>query len=703
MGGQIIQCFLGQCGLQVGNAVWELACVENGLDPSGVKLNPDTADVDSGIDTAFSQTRSGRYVPRCTLIDTEPTVIDEVRVGVYRNLFNPQQLVNGWEDSASNFARGYYQNARKLMQPSMNAVRQLTEACDNLQAFTFHHSNGGGTGSGFTAALLEKIRDEYAKRVCFGLTLCPSDSLTNSTVEAYNSLLGFYVPTDYIDFSILLDNQALLKACVDKIGIPRPTMTHLNRIHAQVMSGLLSPLQFDSQLSANVSALLTNLVPYPSAHFLVSSMSPLRGYAVTDYEANSCYTLTQQAFEADRQLLTCPADHRTVYLSCCLFYRGGVSGKQVNSSILHLKQSGRLPWVDWCPTGFKVAISHQPITCIPGSYLNPASCSLVMLHNSTMIVPSLSRLLSEFQLLYSRRAFIHWFAAEGMDESQFSETLSKLTQLRDEYIQFQQSDSTGHHSNEISYRSQAPSKMKNYSASPYQLPSNESFVDSCPNITFRNTFSSQTLPVLMGRQNTAFSQASLNLTGYPRCPTCTGMFDSVQYPYTSGEFSEKQEGILTQPTDPLDPTSGLHLNSLTDCCWATELGDNLSHDTWQVKNIKSTSSMMTSTRAHKEKSTVGHQVGLTTEPLLQSPRKLHTCFPHSIVSHPCREESTSVSTQKMCQGQPPNVTPILRNQQNTVTNLDEHAPNMVRRKSCKVHGHRRTCTTGSSCIVQASD
>ncbi|KAA3675700.1 uncharacterized protein DEA37_0013233 [Paragonimus westermani] len=61
--GQIIQCFLGHCGLQVGNAVWELACVENGLDPNGVKLSPDTADVDSGIDTAFTQTRSGRYVP----------------------------------------------------------------------------------------------------------------------------------------------------------------------------------------------------------------------------------------------------------------------------------------------------------------------------------------------------------------------------------------------------------------------------------------------------------------------------------------------------------------------------------------------------------------------------------------------------------------------------------------------------------------
>ncbi|KAF8569058.1 hypothetical protein P879_03247 [Paragonimus westermani] len=633
MGGQIIQCFLGQCGLQVGNAVWELACVQNNLDPNGVKLNTDTADMESGIDTAFTQTRSGRYVPRCTMIDTEPTVIDEVRVGVYRNLFDSHQLVNGLEDSASNFARGYYRNSRKLMQPSMNAVRQLAEACDNLQSFAFHHSNGGGTGSGFTAALLEKIQDEYAKRICFGLTLCPSASLTNSTVEAYNALLSFYIQTDHIDFSILLDNQALLKACVDKIGIPRPTMTHLNRLHAQVMSGLLSPLQFDSQLSANVSALLTNLVPYPSAHFLVSSLSPLRGYAVTDYEANSCHTLTQQAFEADRQFLTCGADYRSVYLSCCLFYRGDVSGRQVNSSILQLKQSGRLPWVDWCPTGFKVAISHQPMTCIPGSYLNPTSCSLVMLHNSTTILPSLSRLISEFQLLYSRRAFIHWFSAEGMDESQFSETLSKLSQLRDEYIQFQQSDSTGPQSNGISYHLQKPSTMGNYSASPYHLQSDESFVNSCPNITLRNTFSSQTLPVPVCRQNRVFSQTSMNLMACPHCPVHTGMFHSIQYPYILGEFTNKQQGILTQPNGSSDPTLGMQLSSFAECCSATEFGDNLSPDTWEVKKTGPT--------AHKEKSTAGRQVGSKVWSLTQKPRKVHTCFPHTAVFHPCRKESIS--------------------------------------------------------------
>ncbi|KAF6770418.1 hypothetical protein AHF37_10765 [Paragonimus kellicotti] len=259
------------------------------------------------------------------------------------------------------------------------------------------------------------------------------------------------------------------------------------------------------------------------------------------------------------------------------------------------------------------------------------------------------------------------------------------------------------HSNEISYRPQTTPKMENYSASPYQLPSNESFIDSCPNITLRNTFSSQTLPVPMSLQNMVFSQTSLKPVGHSRCPTLTDMCDSTQYPYMSDEFSEKQERNLTQPNGSSDPTSGLHLSSLTDYCWATELGDNLSPDTWQVKNIRPTALIVTSKKAHKEKSTVGHQVGLTMEPLPQSPRKMHTCFPHSTVSHPYRKESTSVNTQKNCQGQLFRVTPILQNQQNTVTNADGLTPTLVRRKSCKVHGHRPTCNTGRSCIVQASD
>ena len=51
---------------------------------------------------------SGKHVPRAVFIDLEPTVIDEVRTGTYRQLSHPEQLITGKEDATNNYARGHY-------------------------------------------------------------------------------------------------------------------------------------------------------------------------------------------------------------------------------------------------------------------------------------------------------------------------------------------------------------------------------------------------------------------------------------------------------------------------------------------------------------------------------------------------------------------------------------------------------------------
>ena len=55
-----------------------------------------------GFSTFFSETSSGKYVPRSLYIDLEPNVIDEVRTGKYRELFHPETMITGKEDAASN-------------------------------------------------------------------------------------------------------------------------------------------------------------------------------------------------------------------------------------------------------------------------------------------------------------------------------------------------------------------------------------------------------------------------------------------------------------------------------------------------------------------------------------------------------------------------------------------------------------------------
>ena len=71
------------------------------LQPDG-RLIDTSAAHDDGFSTFFSETSSGKHVPRSLYVDLEPNVIDEVRNGTYRSLFHPETLVTGKEDAASN-------------------------------------------------------------------------------------------------------------------------------------------------------------------------------------------------------------------------------------------------------------------------------------------------------------------------------------------------------------------------------------------------------------------------------------------------------------------------------------------------------------------------------------------------------------------------------------------------------------------------
>ena len=66
-------------------------------------VSPTTAGGNS-FTTFFHETGGGQYVPRAIFVDLEPSVIDEIRTGEYRKLFQPDKLLTGTEDAAGNYA-----------------------------------------------------------------------------------------------------------------------------------------------------------------------------------------------------------------------------------------------------------------------------------------------------------------------------------------------------------------------------------------------------------------------------------------------------------------------------------------------------------------------------------------------------------------------------------------------------------------------
>lgn len=73
---EVVSVHVGQAGVQIGNACWELYGVEHGVSPDGfLTAESLPCNANDFFETFYQETTAGRYVPRAVLVDLEPTVI----------------------------------------------------------------------------------------------------------------------------------------------------------------------------------------------------------------------------------------------------------------------------------------------------------------------------------------------------------------------------------------------------------------------------------------------------------------------------------------------------------------------------------------------------------------------------------------------------------------------------------------------------
>jgi tubulin beta len=117
--------------------------------------------------------------------------------------------------------------------------------------------------------------------------------------------------------------------------------------------------------------------------------------------------LTQQMFDSKNMMAACDPRHGR-YLTVATMFRGKVSMKEVEEQMQSVQSKNSAYFVEWipnnvlssqcniAPTGFKMAVTF--------------------LGNSTAIQELFKRVADQFSAMFKRKAFLHWYTGEGMDE-----------------------------------------------------------------------------------------------------------------------------------------------------------------------------------------------------------------------------------------------------------------------------------------------
>lgn len=225
------------------------------------------------------------------------------------------------------------------------------------------HSIAGGTGSGMGSYLLEHLKDAFPHKLIQTYSVFPSQSETSDIItQPYNSTLTLSRLIDHADCTIVLDNTSLNAIVSDRTVSNTITLKQVNSLVSNVMAVSTSTLRYPGYVNNDFVSMISELVPSPRLHFLLTAYTPLHesldAESVLSVRKTSVYDVQRRLLQ-NKNLMATVNTRQGVYLSALHIIQGDVDPSEVNSSLQRIREQNQMHFIPWGPNSIQVVLAQR--------------------------------------------------------------------------------------------------------------------------------------------------------------------------------------------------------------------------------------------------------------------------------------------------------------------------------------------------------
>ena len=385
---------------------------------------------------------------RAVLVDMEPKVVGAVATRAAKSgrwLYRKGAVVSGKRGAGNSWAMGYTEHGPKAAAAAMERVRREAERSDGVAGFVVCMSVAGGTGSGVGTRITEALREEYAHSVIANQVVWPFTE-GEVIVQNYNAALSLARLYGVADAVVLAENDAAHAVCSRMLGRKKVTLDDMNAQIGATMAGYLAAASGAGGAERTLADLVAAVSPNPEFKLLTARAVPQipeGSRAFTKYQwpglllplrqmliANApCEAGINWRVQAGRRVAASEAPR----LARAAAATGHVEGFNPSLANLLFLRGAERRCADTAPF-LEPALyaSGRSGRCqIWSSAWSPSRhrMSATLLSNSHSVWAPVESVMAKAWTTFSARAYVHQYAAHGVDEDAFVDSFIRLEQI----------------------------------------------------------------------------------------------------------------------------------------------------------------------------------------------------------------------------------------------------------------------------------